>query len=253
MIHVSRHRVIAIAAALALAAGASALVGCGGSDQGTGTTTTTQGASTAATNGVEALSADEIVKRSLAAAKAATSATVKGTASNNGQAVGIDLTLTRGTGGSGSLTIGGQKVEIINAAGKSYLRAPAAFWAKAGIPQTVSDLLADRWITAPATGSSAVAFSGFAQFTDMAVIVDGLLEGIVPTDVGQRTMVDGQPAVTVLDKDGNSLAVSVTGEPYPLRFTEKTGKPGDVVFSGWNKAATVTPPADAVDFAKITG
>lgn len=252
MIHVSRHRVIAIAAALALAAGASALVGCGGSDQGGGTTTA-QGASTDATNGVEVLSADEIVKRSLAAAKTATSATVTGTASNNGQAVGIDLTLTRGTGGSGSLTIGGQKVEIINAAGTSYLRAPAAFWAKAGIPQAVSDLLADRWITAPATGSSAAAFSGFTQFTDMAAIVDGLLEGIVPTDVGQRTMVDGQPAVTVLDKDGNSLAVSVTGEPYPLRFTEKTGKPGDVVFSDWNKATTVTAPADTVDLAKITG
>lgn len=252
MIHVSRHRVIAIAAALALTAGASALIGCGGSDQGGGTTTA-QGASTAATNGVEALSADEIVKRSLAAAKAATSATVTGTASNNGQAVGIDLTLTRGTGGSGSLTFGGQKVEIINAAGKSYLRAPAAFWAKVGIPQTVSGLLADRWITAPATGSSAVAIQGFTQFTDMAAIVDGLLEAIVPTDVGQRTTVDGQPAVTVLDKDGNSLAVSVTGEPYPLRFTETTGKPGDVVFSNWNKAVTVTPPADAADFATITG
>jgi hypothetical protein len=107
------------------AAAVLALTGCAG---GTGTASSPA----ATSNGVADLPADQILAKANAAAKAQQSVHVAGQGASGGQTFGLDMKLSKGSGGVGTLTIGSTTLQVVYAGGDIYLKGDkylcSSFW-----------------------------------------------------------------------------------------------------------------------------
>lgn len=247
---VMKRRLGASLAAIALTAGGLGVAGCGG-DSSSASSSVTSASTT--DNGVASLTASEILTKSMAAAKAATSVTVSGSVEQGSGTINIDLALGDGVA-SGTVGINGVTVKILRVDGKFYLNAPKALFDQiADGGAAVGTLLADKWFTVPSTGTAADSFKDIGELSDMDSLFDGLLDNASPKVKGTGD-VNGQPVVLLTESnDDGTLAVATTGEPYPLQVKQTTGGTGVVTFSKWNEPVTVTAPADALDFGAIAG
>ena len=253
-----KRRAAAAAAALALITGGGVLAGCGSSSSDTVASTAAADTATQAPNGVEKLSAQEILDKSLAATKAASSVTVKGSITQEGQEVSLDLVL--GTDAAdGSFKAQGIEVDLRVTGGKSYFKLSGEDFAKiAGqgdnpeIAEAVSALIGDKWLLVPAdSGSDELA--GLGQFGEK----DSLLKDILSPD-GQVSVkgtgeVGGVPVVFLESTEGEgTLAIQTVGEPYPVQIEgDGTDGSGKITFSDWNAPVSVTAPTDVVDIGEL--
>lgn len=258
MNRISTRRVAAGAAALALLTGGGVLAGCGGSDSSSAATTAAAEAQAQPANGVEKLSAQEILDKSLAAANAATSVSMKGSITQEGQEVSLDLQL--GTDAAeGSFTAQGISVEIIATGGKSYLKLAGEDFAKlAGqgdnpeIAQAVSALIGDKWLAVP-EGSGGDELGGLSQFAEKDSLVKGILEQDGEVTVKGTGEVNGIPVVFLESTDGaGTLAIQTVGDPLPVQIKgSDTSGSGEIDFTDWNAPVTVTAPTDVVDLSAL--
>jgi hypothetical protein len=259
MNRISTRRVAAGAAALALLTGGGVLAGCGSDSSSSGAATTAAAETTTQQpNGVEKLSAQEILDASLKAANAASSVTVTGAITQEGQEIKLDLVL--GTDAAeGTFSAQGVSAEIRVVDGKSYFKLSGEDFAKiAGqgddpeVAQAISSLLGNKWIAVP-EGQGGDDLGGLAQFGDK----DGLLKGILEPD-GTVTVkgtgdVNGTPVVFLESTDGTgTLAVQTVGEPYPIQIAGADGSSsGEVNFTDWNAPVDVTAPTDVLDLSAL--
>lgn len=248
-------RLAAGAAALSLLTGGAVLAGCGSSSSSSGTAAqaTTDPAALPA-NGVEKLAAKEILARSLAAAKAASSVAIKGRGAEEGEgSVSLDLVL--GTKASkGTLALGGFSMEFRVVGGKTYSRID-----REGVAAILGqgegvDLLGDRWIVeSPAAGG--FDSSGFGDFADRNALLETVLGPDGTATVKGTGDVKGMPVVfvDVTRSDGKgTVAIQTVGEPYPVRVTSNTKDGlGEVTFSDWNAPVTVSVPEGAVSAEEL--
>ncbi len=256
MEQLNRRRVAAGAAALALLAGGGVLAGCGSESSSSAATTAAADTSTLPANGVEKLSAKEILDTSLAAANAASSVTVKGSFTEGGETIALDLQL--GTDATkGSITADGVTVEIRVTGGKSYFKLSAQDFATiAGqgedpeITEAISSLLGDKWIVLSADEQSD-GLGGLGQLGQK----DSLLREIFESDgeltvEGTGTAV-GAPVVFLEDsEDSGTIAIQTVGEPYPVQIMAKEAA-GVITFTEWNAPVVVGAPADVIDLDKL--
>lgn len=256
-------RIGALAAVAALGIGGGMLGGCGesgtpasGSTATSGDLTVTDGASRPG-NGIETLPAREILDRSLAAAREASSVRVVGDITNDSQKIALDLVVSKDAA-DGTMAIQGNEVMLRLVDGRVYLRASQAFLEKAAGPRAAAivPLLADKWFSVPAGGDDGEPFGGFTQLTDKDALIEGILgvEGDLETkgsaDVG------GTPVILIgkAGDDSAALAVATVGDPYPLQFRgENASDSGRIDFTGWNAPVTITAPEDALDFGALAG
>jgi hypothetical protein len=263
MHRITTRKVAAGAAALALITGGGVLAGCGSSYDSSSSGATaaaaeTGGASTAAPNGIETKSAQEILDASLAAANKASSVTAKGAITQSGQEFKLDLQVGQ-EAAQGSITAQGVSVDIKVLAGKTYFKLSGDAFAKiAGqgdspeVAEAISALLGDKWLVAP-DEASAGQLGSLGQFGQK----DELLKGIL-TPEGNATVkgtgeVNGQPVVLLESSDGTgTLAIATTGEPYPLQIKGGEGADGGQIdFTDWNAPVNVTAPTDVVDIGQL--
>ena len=256
MEQLNRRRVAAGAAALALLAGGGVLAGCGSESSSSAATTAAADTSTLPANGVEKLSAKEILDTSLAAANAASSVTVKGSFTEGGETIALDLQL--GTDATkGSITADGVTVEIRVTGGKSYFKLSAQDFATiAGqgedpeVTEAISSLLGDKWIVLSADEQSDL-LGGLGQLGQK----DSLLREIFESDdeltvEGTGTAV-GAPVVFLEDsEDSGTIAIQTVGEPYPVQIMAKEAA-GVITFTEWNAPVVVGAPADVIDLDKL--
>lgn len=257
MNRLSTRRVAAGAAALALLTGGGVLAGCGGSDSSSNAATTAAAQAQPA-NGIEKLPAQEILDKSLAAANAATSVSIKGSITVEGQETSLDLQL--GTNAAeGSFTAQGISIKIIATGSKSYLKLTGGDFAKlAGqddspeVAKAVSALIGDKWLLVP-EDSGVDELVGLGQFAKKDSLVKGILEPSGDVTVKGTGEVDGIPVVFIESSDGGgTLAIQTVGEPLPVQITGSDGSgSGEVNFTGWNAPVTVTAPTDVVDISAL--
>ena len=244
-----------IIAAVLLAAPAIALVGCGDSSSPAASTGASTVATTPATSNTS-LSATDLLASATKAVTAATSVHINGTAAavSSTEAASLALTATRSNEGEGTVQIAGATLDVLVANGTPYIKAPTAFWTKSGAGAAIASKLAGKWITAPASGSSAGQLTGITQFVDMAKVVDPILANFgTPTTAGTST-VDGVKVIKITDPTGNQLFVPAEGNPLPVRYVSKAkGKGGDVHYSKWSAPVNVAAPTDAIDLGAIAG
>ncbi len=235
-------RRIAARTALAVVGTASAvlLTACGGSS-------TTAGAapksSAAATNGVDKLSATEIVSKMQAAAKAATSVHVAGKSGTTS----IDLKMGAGSA-DGTVGLGAGNVEIVRIGEQLYLKADKAFWTQSA-NASVAAVVAGKYVKIAGTQAAQ-----YALFTKMSDFFGQALKPSGTVTKGAVSTIDGQRAIALTDtSDGSIMYVALDGPPLPIKTTNTGSNAGEVDFTGWNQVVTIAaPPASQVlDLSKL--
>jgi hypothetical protein len=235
-------RLACLLAALPIALGAA---GCGSSNSASHTSS---GSGGAAANGIAAQSPQQILAATMAASNAAKSVHLAGSTVTGGQRIQLDLNLGAGQG-SGSFSQAGLTVQLITLQNVIYLKAGGAFWQKfAG--SAAAQLLADKWLKAPASSSS---LAGIAQLTDFHKLLSTTLSQHGTLAKQGTSTVNGQSAVAVKDTSrGGTLYIATTGPAYPLQLVGGSGG-GKLTFDHWNEPVTATAPSGAVDLSKLQG
>ncbi|MFE6841288.1 hypothetical protein [Streptomyces sp. NPDC057686] len=188
------------------------------------------------TNGVGKLSADQIESKAKAAAGAADSVHLSGTLVSGGKSFTLDMRLKK-DGGSGEVKSKEDTFRVLRVGEQLYLKASAAFWGKSDS----AGKLGDKYVKVPESDPT---YKQFRGFTDMHVLLDGLLGLDGKLAKGDYTKVGPTRAVLVTaDKGkGGKLSVSLEGTPYPLRL-ERAGGAGRVDLAEWGKAFPLEAPA----------
>lgn len=215
------------------AAGLLLLAACGGEDR----------------NGMEDLEPDAILEEVQTAVDAATSVHVVGSVDDGTSELGLDLRLTAEGGATGTVTNQGQTITVLAVDGSSWFSADEEFWADQAGPELAAQL-ADKYVEIPAEDSS------FSSFTDWDAFWEDLLDPEGEVEKGETTEVDGQPALELIDNEGDDagngvLLIALEGEPLPLSVEVSDG--GSITFEEWNEDVSIEAPApeDVVDPATL--
>lgn len=226
-------------AVLVLATGCGASGGSGGSS-----------ASTPAGNGVASKSAQEILAAATTAAKAQSSVHIAGVDTTGTDKTELDLSLAKGVGATGTITMGGNKIQLITTTDSVYMKADKAFWTQFGSAAAAA-VIGDRWVKASSTNAS---FKDLASLGDFASSLDQYLKPTSTITKGEEKTVDGVPAIGLTDGEG-TLWVATSGDPLPVRIEPKATGNGGMAFTAWGAPVTITPPAakDTLDLSAISG
>jgi hypothetical protein len=223
--------------ALAIAGLSSLLLtACGG------TATDATSASGTSASAAETRPASDIAAEAADALETAGSVHVQGAAASEGVDA-LDLRL-HGDDVSGSITMGGQTMQILQAAGTTYVQADAEFWTANGVPVEAVSLVDGVWVLLPADAGadfSPVSLSGIAG--EIRALADPALDQDVTTD-----QLDGQDVLVLTQADGSTLHVAATGSPYPLQVTDPAGS---LTLTEFGEQQPIAAPASFVDLAQL--
>jgi hypothetical protein len=224
---------------------AFATAGCGGGSSSGGSS-----------NGEASKSGQHVLADAVKAADAANSMHMSGHVNEgSGQQVGVDLTIVKGKGAMGSLTIHGQTVDLVVVGSQGYLKAGAAFWkyfaGPALPPGTIAHVLQGKWLNFPTSDADFALLTGLANSTIFDRMSASAGSGVV-TNKGATTY-NGHSVVDIFGGDQNgSLYVAATGTPYPVAIARTGTAAGSAItFDNWNKSVTLTAPSGATDFSNL--
>jgi hypothetical protein len=228
------------ASALALALTAALLAGCGSSSH-----------KAAKPNGEASKPAGRVLADARAAATRASSAHVSGDVASRGMRVTLDLSMARGRGAKGSMTLNGLQFDLVRIGNAAYIHGSDAFWRHyAG--GAFAQLLHDRWLKAPVSQRR---FRSIAPLTSIGLLFATISRnhGKLVND-GKKTY-QGSPVVAIRDtSDDSKLYVAATGKPYPVAITGgKKGQSGTITFDDWNANVSLSAPKGAIGISELGG
>jgi hypothetical protein len=168
--------------------------------------------------------------------------------------IGVDLSIVKDQGATGSMTIGGKKVNLVVVGGEGYMKGDSAFWSQFGgsAGAMIAQLLQGKWLKFPVNNSQ---FHPIVAFASAKAIFDQLKSGADSHLVNQgATTYKGQSVVALNDgaKKG-TFYVAATGTPYPVALVKTGSSAGTITFSAWNEPVTLTAPSDVIDVSKLSG
>ncbi|MBB4782726.1 hypothetical protein [Streptomyces rapamycinicus] len=229
----TRNRAVVTAMCAGLAATLAACGGGGEKDPDAGT------------NGVGKLPATKIESKARQAAGGAKSVRLSGSLVTSGATYKLNMRLNA-DGGTGQVSTKGSSFELLRVGKELYLKADAGFWSHDGKSDgggagNAAGKLDNKYVKVPSGDPSYQRLSGF---TDMKLLLDGLLglHGKIAT--GDHGRVDGVRTITISAGkagEGGSLDVSLEGRPYPLRL-RRAGGAGVIRLADWNKGFKLTAP-----------
>jgi hypothetical protein len=225
--HVRRGRRMLMAAVVLTAAGIGAAA-CGTTSSSTPSTP------------LAGLSADQIATKAIANLKAATTVRVSGDVSGSGQTYGLDLTLVRAQGCTGTMSQQGTGSFTLVAIGKAvWIKPDRQFWKRVGgSDPAVLKLLLGKYMKVKATSQlgSLSAFCGPSQLagTFGHNTPAGLTEGKTSTIAGQQTL--------QIKDTGDSATLYVSDTAKPLIVEIAGGSQGTLTFSDYNSTVKLTAP-----------
>jgi hypothetical protein len=239
------------ASAVAVAAVAAVAVSaCGGSSSKSSSTSGSGGSGGAPSNGVASKSAEQIFNTAITAAKGAKSVHVSGALKSGSKSVGLDLSIVQGTGASGTISEGAVSFKLISIGGSYYIQPSAGFLQKFVHSSAAASLFKGKWLKASSTNSS---FGSFGQLTSIKTLIGSLPHADGTLSKGSTSTLAGQPVIAVDSSKGGTMYVATTGTPYPLQVSKNSGgQSGKVTFSDYNKAFTITAPANSINIDQLT-
>jgi len=194
-------------------------------------------------NGEAAKKGPEVLADAKAALRTAGTFRVSGSVMQQGQSLVVDLLVKAGQGSRGTVTVAGQKVDLVTTGGIGYLRAPAGFYTAQGAPAATAQLAGGKYVKIPA--GQAKELDAFSNIDTLLATSGAVQPAVAPADVG------GAKAVVVSDAQGR-LLVAATGPALPLRL-ESTKGSGVATFSQFGTPVDLTPPPGSIDAAALTG
>jgi hypothetical protein len=167
-----------------------------------------------------------------------------------GQAVGLDVGLTRSGGIAGTVTQGGVPLTIVDAAGTVYIKATRAFLAELNVSASVCSVMCGKYVAMSSAKGDQLARE--LSMPQMLHSVTGNLPAF--TSTGTQT-INGQLAQVLRGSDGSTLAVAATGTPYPVAAISPPGQRDRLGFSQWNSVPQPTPPpaSQVINLSKLGG
>lgn len=194
--------------------------------------------------------ATQVVQDAAKAAEAARFVHMSGQITSSGKRVGLDLSLVRGKGATGTFTLHGAKFELVAIGNAAYLRGGRDFWNQFSQKSGVGQLLAGRWLKFPANSAQLTAFTGQANAEKFfhQLTVHGKLEN------RGTTTYKGQSVVAIYEpKKKSTLYVAASGAPYPVAYVKtKRATAGNLMFDRWNQSVTLKAPRGALDISKLS-
>jgi hypothetical protein len=197
-------------------------------------------------NGEAKKTGPEVAKDAAAAlgASGAVHIAGQGVDSSTKKQLTIDAQL-QADGTSGTFTLGGTPVNVIEIGNLTYVKTTAAFYESQGAAAAVATKVANRWVKV--TGSS-----DFESFT-----LSGISKSLTEPSNGAKinSKVDtgklgSQKVVIVSENDGSQLFVAATGKPLPLKIVssaKSSDGAGALTFTDYGKRQSIKAPAGALD------
>jgi hypothetical protein len=183
---------------------------------------------------------------------------VAGTVTTGGSEVSIDLRMDGDGNCAGSLGTQQGEVQLLGAAGRTYMKPDAAFWRgmTGAEADRVMQVVGDRWVVVPSSEPT------FSRFCDADELIDELVSDSRGTTYRKAgtTTIDGADVVAVATKGAGGQSstgyVRVDAPHYLVRVEERGGtEPGTVMFSDFDvPVRTTAPPAsDTIDLSRLGG
>lgn len=192
----------------------------------------------------------KILAASRAAALSARSVHVQSKTAIGRFSLATDLELAP-NGGKAKLSFFGLDYEAIRIGNTLYIKGNPVFYRRLfrGTPVRVPQ---GTWLEASADTRKLSRFAGLTKLNDGLGLILGNPGSV--TKASTTTTVNGQPAIE-LKQTGklftSSISIAANGSPYPLQIVKHGRESGRTTFSGWNQPVSLTPPANAIDLAKL--
>jgi hypothetical protein len=176
--------------------------------------------------------------------EAASSVRMVGSGTDAGKGVMFDLTLVRGQGCEGTLSMSKTQAFRLIYLGKTVWMKPSdAFYASLGTNKAALALLAGKYIRVKSTDSLV------GNISDLCTL-SGLLGTVGPTSgrnyVAVTTTYHGQPVIKVSQLGHTGYAyISDAAKPVLLLVTEPGASGGSIAFSNYGVPVTITAPPAA--------
>ncbi|MFF3752936.1 hypothetical protein ACFYYH_21125 [Streptomyces sp. NPDC002018] len=208
------------------------------------------------------LSGPEIVDKSFAATRGASSLRLKADTKEGKETVVFDMALNTKGDCAGTMSMNGEGSATVSKLGPTvYMRFDEAMLRAQGKGQpkgetdAVVKMLAGRWVKTDATAPDAKDFVGFC---DLDQLVAEFEDGDTVARKGPLTTVDGQQAITLTESDSESdytMYVATEGKPYLLKVVSRGKDTGTMIFTDYNKPVPAEAPADKdiVDLDELGG
>jgi hypothetical protein len=226
------------------------VAGCGGGSSSNTTTTN----SSSGGNGLASEPAVQVLAATVKAADSASSLHLGGTVSSGKNPIGIDLSIAKGNGATGSMTLNGHKVDLVIVGKNGYMKGDGSFWKQFGgsAGATIAQLLQGKWLKFPVNNSQ---FHPIIAFSSAKALFDKLKSGAsASVQNSGATTYKGQNVVALNDGAKNgTLYVAATGTPYPVALVKTGSDGGTLEFSAWNEPVTLTAPTNVLDFSTLGG
>ena len=208
--------------------------GCGASSPASGAPASTAPPG----NPLAALSAKQILAKTIADFKAASSVHIAGSERASGQSFTMDLTVGA-SGCQGTVGLGGQgSVVLLRIGSTVWMKPDDQFW-KSYLAATPADLPAveGKYVRLSPKGPATSSFGAFCSLSQLAGQVGGTENQLVK---GQTATIGGQPALQLKDtKQAGGAYVTISASP---EFLQTGDTAGHVDFTDYNAPLALTAP-----------
>jgi len=183
----------------------------------------------------------------VAAANGATAMHMKGTVTDNGQTVSMDVQLNKDDSSAGTLTLGTAQLPVKAVGGVYYLEFTPSFiqyMAKQqGSNPAAFAALSNKWVSSNTTlgKNLATSFSQFMSYSAVVKQVSDNSDGDKVTAAGTGTL-NGQSVAVYNSTKGSKLYFAVSGPAYMLEQAVGGSDGTGTIDYTWNQPTTVTPP-----------
>jgi outer membrane murein-binding lipoprotein Lpp len=239
-------------ALLAIPVAVVLLAGCSSDKKTTSAASNTSSASSAQTSSgtdLASLSADQLLAKSGEALKAADQIHIKGTTSDQGQEVAIDYSFAK-TNSSGSITLSGEKIELIAIDKIVYFRAPDTFWKQfsGANAAAVLKVVSGKWIKVAAGDKN---FEDFSSLADRAAFIKDFVTPEGTPKLATPKTVKGVDCLAISDSKGSTLYVA-KDDARPIQISGQSASEGgmDISYDGVTEP-TAPAAADVIDSGKL--
>jgi hypothetical protein len=207
------------------------------------------------TSALAGMSPDQIVQKSVADLKAASSVRITGQVVNSGQTIAVDLTDVAAKGCQGTIGLAAPATsstkavsgtaDIVEVDSIVYMKLSNSFFTSAGLPASEFSQVSGKYIKL-ASGSNLASFAQLCNPSTLSTAFSkedtGFAKAGTATVNGQPTLAFKQPK----NPSNGTVYVSESATPQILRIAGPAGQ-GSIDFSDYNAPATITaPPASQI-------
>jgi hypothetical protein len=218
-------------------------------------TVTACGSSSSSTSALAGMSPDQIVQKSVANLKAASSVRISGQVVSSGQTIAVDLTDVAAKGCQGTIGLAAPAASsskavsgtasIVEVDSTVYMKLSNSFFTSAGLPASEFSEVSGKYIKL-ASGSNLASFAQLCNPSTLSTAFSkedtGFAKAGTATVNGQSTLAFKQPK----NPSNGTVYISESATPQILRIAGPAGQ-GSIDFSDYNAPATITaPPASQI-------